>query len=341
MKRLLFLALVLTAGACAADGSQPPDPSTPTPSVTVVTTTPVDPGTQPGHVLADARVRWDRAGMLDYDYSFTRICFCLEDYLGPFEVSVRDGRIAAAALRGTDVLDIETLEIATYEDVVLTIDDLFAEVERALRDAASITVQYDPVSGFPAELSIDWATDVADDEIGYQVADLSTPSASAATCSTSGWDVALLSQPDLPEPVAATRLAIFDAAMQCDFAALVALAEVGDSPLATTFGGSGPEIFEEAERRGDQMLRALVEHLNLPPAADYGSTGTTYYSWPSAFGNMTSANGDGIPAAEYEALLVLYSLTELEDMFDAAGGYVGWRNGIAADGEWMYFIAGD
>jgi hypothetical protein len=57
--------------------------------------------------------------------------------------------------------------------------------------------------------------------------------------------------------------------------------------------------------------------------------------------DLTSPYGDGLPDADYAALLELYPVNELEEMFDVLGGYVGWRHGIDGSGEWRFFLAGD
>ena len=49
----------------------------------------------------------------------------------------------------------------------------------------------------------------------------------------------------------------------------------------------------------------------------------------------------GLPAEDYEALLEIYSVEDLEEMFEVIGGFVGYRIVITADGEWLFFIAGD
>lgn len=298
---------------------------------------------EPGQrqAFADAVVRWENTGLLDYDYSFTRGCFCPEEFVGPYSVSVRAEEVAGASFRGTDLFDIDILEIGRYDEIIKTVPGVFAEIERALREADSFTAEYHPQLGYPTSVHIDWIANAADEEVNYTIANLRAPVEYPDTCSTEGWDVALLSQPDLPEPVGATRLAIFEAAMACDFPALVALSDAGDLPFETTFGGSGPEYFWEAELRGEPILQTLVEHLNLPFAAAEDGSGATYYAWPSAFIHLTSPHGDGIPAGEYEALLELYTVEDLEEMFETIGGYTGWRLIIAGDGEWLFFIAGD
>jgi hypothetical protein len=163
---------------------------------------------------------------------------------------------------------------------------------------------------------------------------------SPAACSTTGLEAPLVEQAGLPDQVAATRQAIYAAAMACDIPALAALAAVGDEPFTATFGGSDAETYwTEAEQRNEPILADLVRHLNLPYRVD-DAADPTVYVWPSAVA-MSSATGEGIPPGDYEALLELYSEAELQNMFDVIGGYVGWRLAIDESGDWRYFVQGD
>jgi hypothetical protein len=322
------------------------EPELPVDGGFILTATAFEANPSPGdparrQALADARARWEDSGLADYDYTFTRGCFCPEEFVGPYQVSLRTGEVAGATFGGTDLFDIDILEIGRYEEIIKSVDGVFAEIERALREADSFNAEYHPVLGYPTNVYIDWIANAADEEVGYTIANLREPAEYPATCSTEGWDIALRAQPDLPDPVAATRLAIFEAAMNCDFEELVALSDVGTLPLGTTLGGSGPELFWESENRGEPIMRTIVEHLNLSFSVGAGTEGAAFYAWPSAFAYLTSASGAGLPPADYEALLKIYSVDDLEEMFDVVGGYTGWRHIIAADGEWLFFTAGD
>ena len=164
---------------------------------------------------------------------------------------------------------------------------------------------------------------------------------STGTCSTTGLDLVLERQPDLPAPVAATRHAIFDAARACDYDTIQALADAGDEFFTASFGGSDTSYYADLEARGSPALADMARHLNQPHAATTDGDGTVYHTWPSAFVQLESAYGDGLLDADYRKLLELYSVEDLEAMFDGIGGYVGWRHGILEDGEWWFFVAGD
>lgn len=168
------------------------------------------------------------------------------------------------------------------------------------------------------------------------------PASTARVCSGSDLDEELVDQPDLPPEVAATRRAIYDAATACDIPALAALAASGSYDFNASFGGDEPGPFwTEREGAGVPVLADLIRHLNLPFAAPQGEPGDLeVYVWPFA-SSLISLEEQEIPPADMAALLELYSIEELRQQFETIGGYVGWRTGITADGEWLFFVEGD
>lgn len=155
------------------------------------------------------------------------------------------------------------------------------------------------------------------------------PEEAPAGCSAATVAGPLPAQPELPPAVAATREAIFAAATACDFAALDALAP---SELRYTFGDHGDAVaaWREAEARGEPVLRWMAEVLRATPANEHG-----LWVWP-AFFTRTVAKWSAADRREAERMLGedFASLT-------GSGAYLGYRVGLAEDGTWMYFVAGD
>lgn len=290
--------------------------------------------------LADAMARWASSGSADYDYVFTRTCFCPEEFVGPYRVAVRAGVVTTASFKGTDLFDIGILEIGRYDEIIKTVPGVFAEIARALAEAHRIDVTYHPVSGYPTDVYIDWEQTTADEEVGYRIEDLREPLPALESCSTTGLDIELVDQPGLPEPVTQKREAIFEAAMSCDVAALDALTS-GAGFTASFGGGDAATLWIDDELRREPTLLTMVEHLNLDYTAFGDGEATIGYTWPSAFLELESADGTGLPAEEYAALLELYTIADLEEMFEFFGGYAGYRLSIEPDGTWIYFVAGD
>jgi hypothetical protein len=187
-----------------------------------------------------------------------------------------------------------------------------------------------------------------DDDTGERDASPSTtttaPSTTTSTaapsgrCSAAGVDGPPAAQPALPPPVAERRDEIAAAAEACDFAGLAELAEAGSDRFSFTFGGSDDpgRHWREQEVAGEQPLRLLAELLERPFATTELS-GEELYVWPSA---ATYPSWKAVPAAARDALRPLYGPDDFED-FAGFGSYIGYRVGITASGDWIYFVAGD
>ncbi len=129
----------------------------------------------------------------------------------------------------------------------------------------------------------------------------------SAVCSAGGMPARPSTEAGLPEAVAETRLALVRAATACDYRALAVLASTGTEGFTFSFGGGDdPALFWwQEELSGFGPLQTLVRILETP----YAVVGQgDVYVWPEAF---------------------------------VTGGYFGYRVGIAQDGEWLYFVAGD
>lgn len=158
--------------------------------------------------------------------------------------------------------------------------------------------------------------------------------ATEGPCSAAGLDKPG-PQAELPAAVAATRDAIADAAIACDWEALFVLA--GDE-FSASFGGQSPQqLWPTLEANGDEPLRYLVELLRLPFGTLDGEDGApAFYAWPRAF----VTDWAGVSDDDKQALRPLYDDAALAG-FATNGAYLGYRVGIAADGTWQFFVAGD
>jgi len=151
----------------------------------------------------------------------------------------------------------------------------------------------------------------------------------AATCSAATLSGDLPAQPELPAAVAATREAIFAAATACDFAALDDLAP---PTLRYSFGENVDAVaaWRAAEARGEPVLRWMAAVLAAEPAHEHG-----LWVWPGFF-VRTVEEWSAADRREAERLLG-------EDFaaLTGSGAYLGYRVGVAEDGTWTYFVAGD
>jgi hypothetical protein len=162
----------------------------------------------------------------------------------------------------------------------------------------------------------------------------------AVACSGAGADT----PPEvtgLPDQVSDIRQAIIDAAAACDFVTLVGLA---GEDLTTSFGGGGPEAFEAWEAEGEGKMGVLLRLLATDHAvqtfegdAAEALGSSILYVWPAAFARDS---WEEITDKEMADLLTIYTQEEL-DQIAAFGSYAGWRIGITAEGDWVFFVAGD
>jgi hypothetical protein len=128
---------------------------------------PTGPGAgDPEHSLAAARARWTAAGVDDYSYTLSRQCFCPPEFIGPFNVTVRDGAVRSVTREGAPV--------NTSQVPIPTVPAIFDEIAAAIdAGAAEVRVEYDATLGYPTELWIDQDRMMADEETGYSISALS------------------------------------------------------------------------------------------------------------------------------------------------------------------------
>lgn len=153
-KRLSLALLALVLAACTSPTTTPqPSPSA-TPS-----------GTPSGEIdaLDEARAVWAASGIGDYDFTITRQCFCLETWVGPFAVRVRDG--VSTVTRLSDGSEVEPMIL---EQLPLSAEELFAFAEER-QEQASFRVTYDQATGLPLSIWSDPIPEAADDELGVEV----------------------------------------------------------------------------------------------------------------------------------------------------------------------------
>lgn len=112
-----------------------------------------------------ARTKWASHQPAAYMFTMQRICFCGDTR--PVVVSVRNGVVESRKYEDTRA-DVPSQLANAYP----TVEGLFALIDDAVaRKADMITAAYDPDRGFPVQVSIDYSTKVADDELTVEVRD--------------------------------------------------------------------------------------------------------------------------------------------------------------------------
>lgn len=152
-------------------------------------------------------------------------------------------------------------------------------------------------------------------------------------------------QPELPPAVGEMRERIVNAALQCDYDTLNALALDGRDLFSYSFGDPDEEpgeywrmIEEAGPRSREPVLSLLVQTFDLSFCTQRfedpeGEGMVTQYAWPSA-------QCDTPTDEQWAELEGLYTDEEIQTMKDF-GGFIGWRIGILEDGDWISYIAGD
>lgn len=110
--------------------------------------------------LAAAQHRWKEAKLERYDLLLSVSCEC--QGWGQAVLQVREGTMTRAWQRGTG-------QELTAEQLwgPKTVDELFALLEKASREAHDWSADYDAVTGAPTRISIDWNEKTIDDEVSY------------------------------------------------------------------------------------------------------------------------------------------------------------------------------
>ena len=154
-------------------------------------------------------------------------------------------------------------------------------------------------------------------------------------CSAGPEQVTLAPAPDLPEEVAALREFLIDAALRCDEQLLVTAVEesasfhaVVDDPTVDALG-----LWWELEAAGEAPFLRLAQVLSTTPGVVDTEDGPLYV-WPRV---ATGAPEDTTP----EAWAGLRWIDDPAVEAARGEGYLGWRAGISADGQWRYFLRGD
>jgi hypothetical protein len=118
-----------------------------------------------------ARDKWQDAGISHYRFNLNISCFCIFTQDMPLIIEVQDGEVVSMEYQSGNEIDPSNLEL--FERYA-TIDRIFAELETALVEADSVTVEYDETYGFPTQVSIDLDQQMADEEIYLTISDFDT-----------------------------------------------------------------------------------------------------------------------------------------------------------------------
>ena len=145
---------------------------------------------------------------------------------------------------------------------------------------------------------------------------------------------------DLPEPVREMRTRLMEAARSGDLEKLRALMQEQPSPPAVSLGNSGDPIEYmkalSADADGREILAVLLEVMEAGFTHSGEGTSEELYVWPYFAEYPLQA----LTPEQLVELFTLMTAADYEDM-KSYGSYTYFRVGIAPDGRWLFFLAGD
>lgn len=113
--------------------------------------------------LQGAVAQWNQLGLTSYDLEIQRLCYC--GLAGRIRIEVRAGRLDAAHLVEQDL----PIPPALLHNLP-TVEGLFAIIQQAIdRPASRLRVRYDPATGAPITIIIDYDRRAIDDELSITV----------------------------------------------------------------------------------------------------------------------------------------------------------------------------
>ncbi|MDB5107044.1 MAG: hypothetical protein JWP91_4733 [Fibrobacteres bacterium] len=111
--------------------------------------------------------RWQAARKPDgFTYTVTRLCFCREEYRGPFNVVASKDRV----IRAVRVTDSGEVDIPEAELQALSVDSVLMDLSLKLESGFHLVSSFEnPETGIPSRVELDQSEAVYDDEFGIAI----------------------------------------------------------------------------------------------------------------------------------------------------------------------------
>lgn len=119
--------------------------------------------------LEGAQARFEQNMAQDsYTFHSRRSCECTVETTREMLVTVQNG-----AITGAIYVDDETAVSAQTLEHVMTIEEAFDEIQRAIDEGVHVLhVEYDTELGFPKSIAIDYSAQIADEELSLIISDV-------------------------------------------------------------------------------------------------------------------------------------------------------------------------
>jgi hypothetical protein len=144
----------------------------------------------------------------------------------------------------------------------------------------------------------------------------------------------------MPDLVRETRRKLIEAAKSGDIEKLRALMQAQAEPPSVSFGDPGDPIEYlkalAADGEGREILAILLEVLETGFVHAGVGKEEELYVWPY----FAQYPIDALTPEQIVELFTLLTAADYEDM-KSYGSYTFFRVGIAPDGRWLFFLAGD
>ena len=110
------------------------------------------------------QAKWEGQNIDHYRFTVAVSCFC------PFanvEVTyeVQNGQVVNQSVQSSPDNPVDEALVSDFYGPYNTIEKVFGYVGGAIKDADETTIEYDPVYGFPTNVSVDWIKQAVDDEM--------------------------------------------------------------------------------------------------------------------------------------------------------------------------------
>ena len=125
----------------------------------------------PVAALDAARARWQSAALEDYRYSYQKYCDCYRGEPPVTVVTVRGGQVERVFHRHDD----SKREVPARDgslSLYWTVDELFDKLAAAYANDAIVRAEFDPSSGFPRSIFIDYDPGFSGDETDLRLTEL-------------------------------------------------------------------------------------------------------------------------------------------------------------------------
>ena len=110
--------------------------------------------------LREARALWQEQGITSYQFELRYGCFCPPEVVRPVTITVINGVMTSMVYADSGTAAPPGLHSGRQ-----TFEQIFAQVDTTIsQKPVSLTVQYDPMRGFPATIVVDHSRQMADDE---------------------------------------------------------------------------------------------------------------------------------------------------------------------------------